>query len=198
MIVTTLVATLTLGLQAPKPLVCPVMGTPVNEKLGSYDYAGMRIGICCAGCDAKVKANPAQTLADAAKKGWTSAQTLFDPISGERALKVKATTDYKGVRYAFVSAENKAKFDKDPAKFSKAPKKDLLTCVVANEDINGYANASNFIDAGDVRYYICCQGCLPKANGPEGKELFAKFAEKATPVAIHNVDPNKRHEGEPK
>ena len=47
---------------------CPVLNKPIDKKL-YVDANGVRIYVCCAGCVAKVKADPAKAIAVLASKG---------------------------------------------------------------------------------------------------------------------------------
>lgn len=193
MVLTTLVVASWL---APASLVCPISGEKLGEDAKTIDYAGLRVGVCCASCEGTFAKDPAGSLQSAQKKGWIVAESLFDPTTGMRALKSRGTSDYKGVRWNFASLENKAKFDKAPAKFTVSPKQDALFCPVASEAINGYATACGYQDYEGVRYYICCQGCWDPFKKDPAK--YAPNAKAAVAVpAIHNVDPNKRHEDKP-
>lgn len=64
--------------------MCPVMNRPVKAGL-FVEYHGMKVGLCCPGCDGKFKADPATYLGvlhqdpnvaqkiDAAESAWTAA-----------------------------------------------------------------------------------------------------------------------------
>jgi len=47
---------------------CPVMGGKINKAL-YFDYQGQRIYVCCAGCIAKIKANPDKYIKALEKQG---------------------------------------------------------------------------------------------------------------------------------
>jgi len=50
--------------------VCPVMGGPV-DKSQFVDYEGKRIYVCCGGCIAKIKKNPAKYVKKLENQGIT-------------------------------------------------------------------------------------------------------------------------------
>lgn len=148
-------------LSVEKPLVCPVMGNPVKESSPAFEFAGMRMAICCGGCDAKLQKDPMKVMAEAAKKGWVVAEFAFDPISGNRIEMKKAEfkRDFNGVRYAFETEENADRFTKEPKTFTKLPKGESLVCPMMNVEIKSPLKASGFADFEGVRYYFCCGGC---------------------------------------
>ncbi|MBA4317661.1 MAG: hypothetical protein C0412_04605 [Flavobacterium sp.] len=51
--------------------VCPVMGNKVNPKTPTAEYKGKTIGFCCAGCDAKFKADPEKYMKNLSADGKT-------------------------------------------------------------------------------------------------------------------------------
>jgi len=57
-----------------KQTVCPVMGGDVNKNL-FIDFEGKRIYVCCKGCIAKVKKDPAKYIALLEKEGITLDKT---------------------------------------------------------------------------------------------------------------------------
>lgn len=193
MVITALVVA---SAMAPASLVCPISGEKLGADAKTFDYAGLRVGVCCPSCEGAFSKDPAATMAAAQKKGWTVAESLFDPTNGQRVLKSRASSDYKGVRWHFANPANKSTFDKNPAKFAAAPKQDALFCPVASEAINGYANSCGYQDYAGVRYYICCQGCWEPFKKDPAKFAPNAKAAVATP-GIHNVDPEKRHEDKP-
>jgi YHS domain-containing protein len=175
MLVTTLALAISLGLAEDNPIVCPIMGEPVAKNAPTVEYAGARYAFCCPGCDVGFTKDPAGAIKKNEKAKKTIALFLFDPVTRKaiHSDKAKATVDYNGVRYQFESEHNLATFNKDPKKFTAAPKKESLSCPVTGEVIATYSDASNYMDYKDVRYYICCAGCAPTfAKDP------AKFAGK--------------------
>lgn len=56
---------------------CPVMGGKIDKKL-FVDHAGKRIYVCCRGCIAAVKADPAKYI-----KKMESAGITLDPAPGD-------------------------------------------------------------------------------------------------------------------
>ena len=186
-ILTTLIgfALLTSGIDN-KSLVCPMTGEDVNGSNLSVDYAGTRYSMCCGGCPEGFKKDPAGALKSTKLAGKTVGVFLFDPISNKRieAKNAKATSDFKGTRYLFATAEEKKTFDANPKQFVKAPTKEVLFCAVAKEAIKDYASAGGFVDVGTTRYYTCCPNCLAKMKA-DPKSFTANGADHvADPKAI--------------
>lgn len=147
------------GLQSG--LTCPIMGGPANFKAGTTYYNGAQYAYCCAGCDTTFSKAPGKALEKVVKENRVSGKFLFDPVS---RVKIKddaavAHSDFGGIRYSFVSADNKAAFDKNPKGFAAMPKKEALFCPVMSESIANYTKASGYADFEGVRYYFCCAGC---------------------------------------
>jgi YHS domain-containing protein len=164
MVLTTFALALSIGITADaKPLVCPMMGSPVAKDSPVVEYAGSAYAFCCAGCDAGFSKDPKAALKKNEKNTATIAVFLFDPVSRNaiKPDKAKATTDFKGTRYYFESEANLEAFNKDSKRFTTAPKQESLSCPVMGEKIASYSKASSYVDYKDVRYYICCPGCLP-------------------------------------
>lgn len=180
MIVSTTIMALALMGQGGKgdALACPIMGSGANVKGVFSDYNGARYWFCCPGCDSQFGNEPAKFAALRAKEK-ASGEFLFDPVSGTRLQAdktIKEFSDYKGIRFKFQSAENKAAFDKNPAKFGVMPKKEALYCPVGKEAVPTYAAASGYVDHAGVRYYMCCGGCEGKFKADPAK--FVPNAEK--------------------
>ena len=170
-------AILSLGQQA-QPVTCPVMGGPIAKGQAVTEYNGVRFTYCCAGCDTEFAKDPSGILEKSAKAGKTVGVSLFDPVSMKRVDAEKAKggfSDYKGVRFYFESADDKAAFDKEPKKYGVMPKKEALFCPVMKNAVASYAKASGYADYDGVRYYFCCAGCDTKFAAEP-----AKFAEVAT------------------
>jgi YHS domain-containing protein len=182
MLLTTLALALGMS-QDAKPLVCPIMGEPVSKTSPTVEYAGATYAFCCPGCDVGFSKDPAAVIKKNEKK-VTIAAFLFDPVSRNRVLteKAKGTVDYNGVRYYFESTANLETFNKDPKKHSAAPKKESLTCPVMGEKIATYSKASSYVDHKDVRYYICCPGCLPAFTANPDK-YAGKAVSEPKPIA---------------
>ena len=53
--------------------LCPVMGGPI-DKSQFVDYKGKRIYVCCGGCVAKIKKNPAKYVKQLEAEGITLAK----------------------------------------------------------------------------------------------------------------------------
>lgn len=147
-----------------KPLVCPITGEAVTTSAGTIDFAGVRFLMCCAGCPEEFKKDPEKAIKAPSLKGKTFGESLFDPISNARITEkaAKASSDYNGIRYFFATTAEKETFDATPAKYTKAPAKEVLFCTVAGHAIKNYASAGGFVDIKGTRYYTCCGNCLAK------------------------------------
>ena len=159
------------------PISCPAMGGPVAKGQAVTEFDGARFTYCCAGCDTEFMKDPAAMIKTQAKAGKTVGVSFFDPISMKRIEEKDAkggSSDYKGIRFYFLTAEEKAAFDKEPKKFGALPKSEALYCPVMKSPVASYAKSSGYADYNGTRYYFCCAGCDTEfAKDP------AKFAEVA-------------------
>lgn len=195
----TLVATLLfISAQAPNDIVCPVLGDKVAVSGPSVEFGGAKYWFCCDECAPMFKEGPSKFVKANAEKGRTAGVFLFDPVSHERIEAKDAKggeTDYKGVRYLFISPENKAAFQKDPAKFATVPKQEALFCPVGKEAVASPSRASGYSDYKGVRYYMCCAGCektfskTPESFAPQVKAHVKDLSVVATPVEAKSQDP---------
>ncbi|HVL39405.1 MAG TPA: YHS domain-containing protein [Fimbriimonadaceae bacterium] len=183
----TLLAALVLAPQGG--LACPVMGSPANDKSGAVDYAGVRYTFCCAGCDQTFAKEPAKYLKSEKVKAKTLGVSLFDPVNGRRVDAKTAkggSADFNGVRYHFISQENRVAFEGEPKKYTQVPAKESLTCPVMGSTVASYAVAPAYADHEGVRYYLCCDGCI--APFEKDPAQFAKNASgKATAPKAQKV-----------
>lgn len=188
MILTTLLAAVAMvpATSGDGPIKCAVMHSPTNEKSVAIEYAGNKYPMCCGGCPAAFSKEPKKFIETAAKSGETIGETMFCPVSGEKLdwSKVKASMDYKGMRYGFCCDSCKGTFEKDPAKYAKAPVKESLVCPGSGETIKAYSEAAGFVDNGGVRYYTCCPDCFEKLRKDTAKVLGEGKAKVTAPVAI--------------
>ena len=71
LMIAALLASVSLALAEGKPqTTCPVMkGSPVNASSPYVDAEGYRIYVCCGGCVAAVKADPAKYIAQLKAEG---------------------------------------------------------------------------------------------------------------------------------
>lgn len=167
--ITSLIATLAIGVIAPADLSCPVMGSAVPANAKGVDFGGARYLMCCAGCDGTFAKNPGKYTK--AAEGKTIATFLFDPVAGTRLDMKRAVgpVDAKGMRYYFANDDSMKAFKADSAKYTKAPEKEALYCPVMKHDIENYDTAGAFLDYKGVRYYSCCGDCLAAMKkSPEG------------------------------
>lgn len=178
--ITTLIAALVVGQN--NPVHCAVMQTNTANPKMAVEYAGTKVGICCGGCEGALAKEPAKYFAQAAKNKTTIGEFLFDPVNKTHVefADAKGTSDYKGVRYYFASTANKSAFDKEPAKFTAVPKKEVMFCPISGEEIANYSTAGGYYDAHNVRFYICCVDCVKKMATDGAKYATADKAAKAT------------------
>ncbi len=170
-----------------KPLVCPMTGEDITAGAATIDFAGTRYSMCCGGCPDGFKKDPTGALKSEKLVGKTTGVFLFDPVSNKRIDHKEAkggTSDFRGTRYLFATADEKAKFDANPKQFVKAPTKEVLFCTVVGHSIKNYATAGGFVDVGNVRYYTCCADCLAKLK-EDPSAYTAKGADHVkAPVAV--------------
>jgi YHS domain-containing protein len=158
------------------PVSCPVLGTKIDavtKDNQSSDYKGVRYYFCCNGCKPQFDKDQTKFLKDAKNKDKVLGISLFDPVTTKRLTPEKATThsDFGGVRYFFAKEDDKKTFDKEPKKFTTAPKKDVLFCPVSNELVASPTEASDYSDYQGARYYFCCAGCKPQFDKSPDKYL---------------------------
>lgn len=159
MILTTILAVSIFSSTAAVDTVCPIMHSKPSASAGMTDFAGIRFGFCCPGCEGTFTQEPGKYLKVATDKKLVIGTSLFDPVSGKRVVKSKLSSNYKGVAYVFDSAANKKAFDSAPAKYTMMPKKVVLTCPISHEAIENYADAAGYWDVEGIRYYVCCADC---------------------------------------
>ncbi len=179
--ITLAIASLILA-QGSAAVVCPMTGGASPEMGKAVDYNGVRYTMCCGGCDAPFKKDPAKSLKSEALKGKLVGISLFDPISGARITEKAAKggfSDFDGVRFYFASTDSKSKFDAAPKTFAKAPEKEALYCVVMGHDLKDYATAGGYVDIETVRYYTCCADCNAALKKNPSLAAKAKSAVKA-------------------
>ncbi len=166
------------------PLVCPMTGEAVTASSPAIDYNGVRFQTCCSDCPAAFKKDPKAAIKAARAKGKTFGVFLFDPISHARidAKKAVASSDYKGIRYLFASAAEKATFDASPKDFTHSAKKEVLYCPVAGHAIKNYASAGGYLDIDGTRYYTCCTNCLAKLKADNSLAKAAPADQVKTPT----------------
>lgn len=172
-------------------LVCPVMGEAANMAGPKIEYNGALFAFCCAGCDAAFLGDPVKVLSNPKLKGKNAGIYLFDPVSRKRveSKNAKAFATYAGIVFPFETAENKAKFDKDPKTYGALPKKEVLVCPVSGETIESHHSAAAFHDVDGVRFYICCADCVPEM-AKDAKKHAAAHAKKAAAPKAHKVRDN--------
>lgn len=190
---TALIALTAIVAPADELPICPIMGHEVPSLKADYsDYNGVRYFYCCEGCKDPFEKSPDKIVANLAK-GKAAGISLFDPVTGNR-LKfekaIKEFSDYKGVRFMFASAANKAEFDKDPKKYGTMPEKEALFCPVGKEAVPTYGAASGYVDHAGTRYYLCCAGCdAPMKKEPAKYVDTAKASVKKPGIATEKAKP---------
>jgi len=188
MILATIAAALVLGTPSINdgPVKCAVMGTATKANSKAAEYAGTRFPFCCGGCPEAFMKEPTKYLKAAAESNDVIGTYMFCPVSGEKIdlEKAKDTMDYKGVRYAFCCADDKATFAKDPAKFTKTPAKESLVCAVSGDKIASYSEAAGYLDYDGVRYYTCCADCLPALKKDPAGIIAKGKAKVSEPMAM--------------
>jgi YHS domain-containing protein len=189
MFITTILASLTLGVQAPAPLVCPATGESIAAMNGgSVDYNGVRYTVCCGGCADPFKKDPVKMLSSEKLKGKTMGVFLFDPISGKRIDAKKAqggSSDFGGIRYYFASADEKKAFDAEPKKYAGLTKKEALFCPVMGHAVESAAKAGAYADVDGVRYYTCCADCLAALKADPKKVVGSAASSVKAPSAVN-------------
>lgn len=155
---------------------CPVMGGPVAKDSSFVEYAGAKFSFCCPGCESSFAKSPSKFLETQVKAGNTSGEFLFDPVTRLRldASKAKASVDFAGIRYQFVSEESKKTFLANPKRYSAVPAKEALYCPVGKEVVPSYSRASDYVDHNGVRWYMCCSGCGGPFEKNPGQYLAAE------------------------
>jgi YHS domain-containing protein len=174
--ITFAIATLILG-QGAAAVVCPMTGGASPTDGPGVDYKGVRYTMCCGGCPGGFKKDPAAALKNEKLKDKLVGVALFDPVSGLRVNEKGAKggfSDFNGVRYYFVNADEKKSFDANPKTFTKMPEKEALFCAVMGHGLKDYSSAGGYVDFENVRYYTCCADCQTAM-----KKDAATFAAKA-------------------
>lgn len=157
---------------------CPVLGSKIDavtKDTLSSDYKGVRYYFCCDSCKPQFDKNQDRFLKASKDKSPAKVigASLFDPITTRRIdpEKAAAHSDFGGVHYFFAREDDKKTFDREPKKYTVAPKKEVLFCPVSNEIVESYDKASDYSDVKGTRYYFCCAGCKPKFDANPDKYL---------------------------
>ena len=116
--------------KAEKKLVaqttCPVMGGKINKSL-FVDHEGQRIYVCCAGCLAPIKKDPAKYIKKMAEKGEAPAKLQTTcPVMGGKINKAQFV-DHEGKRIYVCCPGCIGKIKADPAKYVEKLKKAGVT-----------------------------------------------------------------------
>lgn len=165
-----MVYALLLGSASLSGLLCPITGSPVAPDSKMVDANGIRFRFCSPECSTKFKLDPIGNLRAASAKGWTVGVGVFDPVTGRKLTPQSArggSSDFGGVRFAFQSAANKAMFDSDPKRYGVVPERWSPTCPVMGLELAHTYGAPGYIDRDGVRYFACCDQCMPKLRSTD-------------------------------
>jgi YHS domain-containing protein len=180
--ITLAIATLILGQSAS--VVCPISGGATKADGPAIDYKGVRYTMCCNNCPTAFKNDPATALKNEKLKDKLVGVALFDPVNGLRINEKGAKggySDFSGVRYYFLTADEKKSFDAAPKSFTKMPEKEALYCAVMGHALKDYSSAGGYVDFENVRYYTCCADCqAAMKKDPSGFAAKAKAEVKAS------------------
>lgn len=104
--------------QSHAQALCPIMGGKVDPNQ-YVDVEGQRIRVCCAGCLAKIEADPEKALATLASRG-EHAESLqkICPIMG-KAIDGKLFVEFRGRRIYACCGGCLTKIRKDPAGYAR-------------------------------------------------------------------------------
>lgn len=186
MLTTIALASALLSVSASEP-VCPVMPShALPAKPIFMEWNGGSFGLCCGGCEAPFTKEPMKFIKTATEKNQIVGTFLFDPISKKRleAKNAKASFDFGGVRYNFENEANMTAFKAMAAdKMVKWPEKQSMTCPVSGEAIPSQSKAAGYMDFEGVRYYACCEGCMPTMLENPAK-VVAKIKDTVKPVSV--------------
>ena len=106
--------------------VCPVMGGKINKEL-FVDHDGKRIYVCCAGCLAPIKKEPAKYIKIMADKGEAPAKLQARcPVMGGKINKA-LFVDHNGKRIYVCCAGCIGTIKADPEKYVEQLKKEGVT-----------------------------------------------------------------------
>ncbi len=118
------------GSAKPESAICPVMGNKipdVSKAAGKSVYKGKTYYFCCASCKAKFDKDPEKYIKLCAKANQGhKVVSAVCPVLGKKIpdiSKAAYKSTYKGKTYYFCCSACKAKFDKNPAKYTSAKKK---------------------------------------------------------------------------
>lgn len=170
---------------------CAIMGSPTKATSMAVEYAGASYPMCCGGCPTAFIKEPTKFIKEASKGEGAIGMFMFCPISGEKLdmKTVKATVDYKGMRYGFCCPDCIETFKKNPAKYTATPEKESLVCAMSGEKITAYSEAAGFMDHDGIRYYTCCGDCLTAMHKDIAKALGHSKAVVTTPKAMNAPKP---------
>jgi YHS domain-containing protein len=167
-------------------LVCPMSGETLSADSKAVDLNGVRYRFCCASCVAGFKKDPAGALKKASEKKWLVGVSVFDVVSGRKLTPQNAKggfSDYEGTRFYFQNMMNKQAFDAGPQKFGAIPDKASTICPVMGVELTNTYSAPGFADFEGVRYFACCETCLPQLRANPGRFAASAAGKVGAPKA---------------
>lgn len=170
-------------------LVCPISGEAIRAGSKALDVNGVRYRFCCDSCTGSFQKDPTAAIKKSKDNKWLAGVSVFDPVSGKRLSPENAKggfSDFEGVRFAFTSAQNKATFDADPKLYGTIPAKGCSICPVMGHELSGSYMAPSFVDFEDVRYFACCEQCVPRLRS-NPKQFAASSASKVGAPKAYEV-----------
>lgn len=168
-------------------LVCPVSGSPVIAGSKAIDVNGIRYRFCCNSCPEQFQKDPGAALKRARENKWLVGQGVFDPVSGKKLTPETAkggTSDFDGVRFAFLNSGNKAAFDADPKVHGRVPDKSCSICPVMGHELSNTYMAPSYVDFENVRYFACCEQCVPRLRANPKKFADSSASRVGAPKAF--------------
>ncbi|MFC1606692.1 hypothetical protein ACFL47_01880 [Candidatus Latescibacterota bacterium] len=162
--------------------LCPVGGSKI-DKSTYVDADGKRIYLCCTGCSAKVKADPAKYIAQLEKQGITLDKATVPqtvcPVMGSKINK-SLYVDANGKRIYMCCAGCTDKIKANAAKYIAQLENQGITLDKATVPqtvcpvMGGKINKSLYVDANGKRIYMCCTGCTEKIKA-NAEKYIAQF-----------------------
>jgi len=148
---------------------CPIGGEDVDGE-SSLDWNGLRVHLCCPGCEKKFRKDPAAALAKLGlaveKQGDAFVVDLANPRCPIRGGDAKAdvSTVFAGVRVHYCCPGCEKKLAADPVKAFRALGYTYVPSVVdlrnATCPVSGKpAGEDDHVDVDGVRVRLCCPGC---------------------------------------
>ena len=174
---------------AKKPMkpqtTCPILGGKIDKSL-YVDYEGKRIYVCCPGCIAEVKKDPAKYIEKLEAEGITLDKATIPqttcPVMGGKINK-NLFVEHGGKRIYACCPGCLPELKKDPAKYIKKLEDEGITLdrVIKPQTIcpvmGGKIDKSLYVDHEGKRIYVCCEGCLAEVKKDPAKYIQKLEAE---------------------